>query len=84
MIVTVFLNFCYLFLSGLIGLLPVGSLPAGVATAFAYFVGVINAFSYVVPVQTLFQALAVVVGVDVAIMLWHFFNWIIRKIPGMQ
>jgi len=73
---------------GLIGLLasalPTGHLPAIMTTAFAYFFGVANTFSYVVPVATLMQALIVVVAFDGAILVWHFINWIIRKIPGMQ
>jgi len=84
MIVTLILNFFELFLSGLVNLAPIGTLPPQIATAFAYFVGVVNAFSYVVPVSALFAAFAVVVGVDIAIVAWHFLNWIIRKIPGMQ
>jgi len=84
MISTAILTFLNSFLQFLLGFLPSGSLPTEIATAINYFVGIVNSFSYVIPVATLFQAFAVVVSVDVAILLWHLFNWVIRKIPGMQ
>jgi len=84
MISTFILQIFSTFVATLIGFLPSGQLPTQIGSAFIYFVGVINQFSYVVPVTTLFQALVVVVGFDIAIMFWHFLNWIIRKIPGMQ
>jgi len=84
MITTFILTIFSAFANFLIGFLPNGNLPAGIAQAFAYFSGIINAFSYIIPVATLFQALLVVVGFDLAILLWHFIQWVIRKIPGMQ
>jgi len=84
MITTFLLTIFNTFVGFLLGLLPSGNLPEVIISAFAYFVGVMNSFSYVIPVATLFQAFALVVAVDLAIMLWHFINWIIRKIPGMQ
>jgi len=84
MILTIILNLFDLLLSSLLNLLPSGSLPTQIQTAFDYFVGIVNSFSYVIPVATLFEAFALVVSVDVAILLWHFVNWTIRKIPGMQ
>jgi len=84
MIVTLFLNLVYFFLQGLIGLLPTGHLPTVMTSAFAYFVGVANLFSYVVPIDTLLQAALIVLVFDGAILVWHFLNWIIRKIPGIS
>jgi len=84
MITTLLLFVFNAFVGFLLGLLPTGTLPTVITTAFAYFVGVMNAFSYVIPVATLFQAFALVIAVDLAILLWHFINWVIRKIPGMQ
>jgi len=84
MIVTLLLNFFWNFISGMLNILPQGTLPTGIATGINYFVGIINSFSYVVPVATLFEAFAVIVGFDVAILAWHLMNWVIRKIPGMQ
>jgi len=68
----------------LVGFLPSGHLPAAMTSSFAYFIGIANAFNYVVPIATMLQALAVVLAFDGAILLWHFINWVIRKIPGMQ
>jgi len=84
MILTLILDLFYFFLGGLLSLLPVGHLPAPIATAFQYFLGVLNAFSFVVPVDTLLQALVVILVFDGGMVLWYFVNWIIRKIPGMQ
>jgi len=84
MITTFLLYIFNAFVGFLISFLPNGNLPDVITNAFIYFVGVMNAFNYVVPVATLFQAFALVVAVDLAILLWHFINWVIRKIPGMQ
>jgi len=84
MISTFFLSIFSGFVGLLVALLPTGSLPTSIATAFAYFVGVVNAFSYVVPIDTLIQAVLVVLAFDGALLLWRVINWIIRKIPGMQ
>jgi len=84
MIFTLILNGLYAFLTGLLLLLPVGHLPTVITTSFTYLFGIANTFSYVLPIATLMQALAVVLAFDAAVLLWHFFNWIIRKIPGMQ
>jgi len=84
MITTFILTIFNAFIGFLLNFLPSGNLPTVITNAFAYFVGVMNAFSYVIPVATLFQAFALVVAVDLAILVWHFINWVIRKIPGMQ
>jgi len=84
MIFTFLLTIFNTFVSFLLSFLPSGNLPSIITDAFTYFVGVMNAFSYVIPVATLFQAFALIVAVDLAILLWHFINWVIRKIPGMQ
>lgn len=84
MIFTLILNFFDLFLSGLLNLVHEGHLPSQITTSFAYFFNTANQFSYVVPIATLMQAFALVLTVDAAILVWHFLNWIIRKIPGMQ
>jgi len=84
MISTFFLIIFNAFIGALLFILPAGNLPVEITSAFAYFVGVMNSFSYVIPVATLFQAFALVVAVDLAILVWHFINWVIRKIPGMQ
>jgi len=84
MIATFFLSIFNSLIGGLLGLLPVGHLSGEIGAAISYFVSVANAFSYVVPVATLLQAVALILIVDGAILAWHFINWVIRKIPGMQ
>jgi len=84
MIVTLIFNFFYLFLTGLLLLLPVGSLPSGFLTALNFFWGTVNTFSFVIPVDTMLQALVLVYGFDLVVLLWSVLQWVIRKIPGMQ
>jgi len=84
MIVTFILNILYGFINLIIGFLPVGNLPSGFATALTYLWGVTNFFSYLIPLDTLLQAVIVVLIFDLVLLLWSFVNWVIRKIPGMQ
>jgi len=84
MISTFFLFLFSSFVSLLLAIMPAGHLPAAFTTSFAYFFNTANQFSYVVPIATLMQAFSLVLVVDGAILVWHFMNWVIRKIPGMQ
>jgi len=84
MITTFLLTSFYSLIGLLLGILPTGHLPTQITTAFAYFFGVANTFTYIVPIYTLMQAMLVVLAFDGAVVLWHFANWIIRKIPGMS
>jgi len=81
MIVTVFLNFVDLFISGLLGFLPTGYLPSGIESAILYFWGALNSFSYIFPVATLLEALLFVLAFDLALLLWHLVQWLIKRIP---
>lgn len=84
MITTTLLSILFAFLGLLLGLLPAGHLPATMTTGFAFFFGIANQFTYIFPVYTLMQALVIYLVFDGVILLWHFIQWIIRKIPGMQ
>jgi len=84
MIFTLLLNFLYGVVLFLIGVLPVGSLPTAFSAALNYFWGILNAFSYIIPVETLLEALLIMLAFDLAVLLWHFIQWVIRKIPFMQ
>jgi len=84
MITTFILSIFLGLINLLLGFLPTGHIPAIIASVVSYGFGVLNAFSFVVPVDTLIQAIALVLGFDLALILWHFVNWIIRKVPGMQ
>jgi len=84
MILTFLLNLFYAFAAFIVNILPTGSLPSGFNTALVYFWGVMNTFSYVLPLDTILQATLLVLIFDGVIILWHFINWVIRKIPGMQ
>jgi len=84
MIVTIILNAFFDFLVFLVGFLPVGSIPTAIGTSLNFLFGVLNTFNYVIPISTMLLAALATLVLDGAILLWHFINWIIRKIPGMQ
>lgn len=84
MITTFFLSIINSFVGLLLNLLPTGSLPSGISTAISYFWAIVNSFSYVFPVSTLLAAFLVLLAFDLAVLLWHLLQWILRKIPGVQ
>jgi hypothetical protein len=84
MITTFILTLFNSFLSFLLQFLPTGTLPSGLVSAIGYFWSAINSFSYIFPVGTLLLALLFLVAFDFAIVFWHFIQWVIRKIPGMN
>jgi len=82
MITAFFLNIFYSLIIFLLGLLPVGSLPSDITTSLAYIVGVMNTFNYFFPIGALFSVLALSISFELAIMVFHFANWIYHKIRG--
>jgi len=83
MISTFFLSVFNSFLNLLLGLLPTGHIPTDLSNAFVSLWGVINTFSYLIAVDTLIQVFLLAMAFDIALLVWRFINWIIRKIPGM-
>jgi len=84
MITTYFLAAFYGLFGLLLNLLPTGSLPSGFSEALAYFWGTMNAFSYLIPVDTMLQALLLVLAFDLVVLLWHFIHWSMAKIPFLH
>jgi len=84
MIVTFFLNLFFSVIRLLVDFLPNGHLPSQITSAFTYYFGAANLFSYIIPIGTIVSALLVIIAFDGIVLIWHFINWIIRKIPGMQ
>jgi len=82
MILTVFLNFLFFTLNGLILLLPVQGLPSVFVTSLQYVFGIANQFSYVFPIYQLMAAFVVMMAFDLVVLLWHMLNWLLVKIPG--
>jgi len=69
-------------LAALIALLPVGQpIPADWVAAVYSAWGYVNAFSFIVPVQTLLTCVGIAVSVEIAVLGFKFFHWIITKIP---
>lgn len=82
MITAFILNIPAHLLSAAISLLPAGQpIPtdwiAAIYTTWSY----INAFSFIVPVQTLLVCTGVAISVELALLGFKFFHWVITKIP---
>jgi len=84
MITSFFLNLLFGFFSLILGFLPTGSLPAGFVSALNYFWSLMNSFSYLIPMDTILQAVLVVLFFDLVVLLWHFIHWILAKIPFLH
>jgi len=84
MITSFLLSMLFGLVNLLTGFLPTGSLPTEFTNAVGSLFGVINTFSYLIAVDTLLLLVGLVLAFDGVVLLWHFIQWIIRKIPGMQ
>jgi len=84
MIVTLFLNFIALFLTGILNVLPLGAIPTQWVSAVYGFWAFANSFSYVFPVSALLFWLSIVLVFNLSVLTFKLFNWLIRKIPGVS
>lgn len=85
MIIKLLLDLVYSVVSVLTVPINIPSLPAGVQTAFADFLGYIQTGIAILSTYTHMSYLLVlfglVVSVDVGIMLYKFVMWVLKKIP---
>lgn len=82
MIFTIPITIVYLFLMGLIGILPSTSgLPSAISTSFQYVFGFLYAFDFILPVQTILTILGLSLSFELAIQIWHGIHWLLAKIP---
>jgi len=82
MIFTFIFTLFYIFLSGLIGLLPNSSpLPIAIDTSMRYVFGFLYAFDFLVSVQLILTVLGLSLAFEVILQIWHGIHWLIRKIP---
>lgn len=61
--------------------LPTGQLPVAVSGAITTVVSSMYRFNAILPVDTLFQVLAAVIVVELAILAYDAIHWVVRKIP---
>jgi len=59
-------------------------LPDSMGTMLTALVGYIKAVSWLFPIETLFQITLLTLALEGGILLWHFVNWLLKKIPGVQ
>lgn len=67
-----------------LNLLPVGTLPAGIALGFTTLAGYMKAWSFLLPISSLFSALVFVVVVDLAIFAWQIVKWVLGLLAGIR
>lgn len=65
MITTFFITIINGFLNYTVGLLPTGSLPAGVVSAFDYIVSALTVWNYLFPVDTLLTIVIIVTFINI-------------------
>jgi len=67
----------------ILGLLPIGTLPAAVSSSITYISGVLNTFNYLFPISDLFIVLSLVITVELILWLFHVTIWVYHKIRGI-
>jgi len=70
-------------LSFAIGLLPIGYLPAAVASSIVYLSAVLNTFNYIFPISHLFIILSLVITIELILWVFHAFLWVYNKVRGI-
>lgn len=82
MITSFILNIPAQLLSAFIGFLPIGQgIPSSWIDAVYSLWGYVNAFSFIVPVGILISCVSIAIAVEIAILGFKLFNWVITKIP---
>jgi len=82
MITAWLLNLPAQLLNAVIGLLPAGSpVPTEWISAVYSAWGYVNAFSFIVPVSTLLVCVGIAISIEMAVLSFKFFHWIVTKIP---
>lgn len=73
----------FLFIDGLISLLPnFDGLPENVASAFDNVSTLLNQANYYFPVDTAFTIITLIVTFEAGIFLYKMINWVINKLRG--
>lgn len=69
-------------LAQLIALFPAGQyLPESLHTAMSTIGGYLNLLTPIVPFNTLFTALMIVIGLEIALFNWKSIKWLLSHIP---
>lgn len=83
MIIDFLFNLVISFLTFAIGLLPnFQGLPSGISLGFETIRPFVNSAYAIFPMDTLFQVLALIVSIQIAVWSWDIFWWFYAKIPG--
>jgi len=54
---------------------------ASISSAFSYVVAQANAWSYILPVSDLLAVLTIIVTIELAVLTWRLFNWVLSVLP---
>lgn len=85
MLTTILLTIAGAMLSILIAILPVWSpWPSDLASLFASIFGYVNGMNWFIPINDLWNALAVGFTIDLILLSWRGFQWIRHNIPFLH
>jgi len=84
MIVGFFLNIGLVIVNFIVNLLPTTPFPPQIPEGIIAFWGYVNLFSLVIPVSTLLTVIVFSLFYEGAILVWHAFHWLLRRIPFMH
>jgi len=85
MITSFFISIPAYILGAIISIMPQGgSVPTEWVQAVSQIWTAINAFSFIVPVSSLLSCLGIVLGFELAVFGFYAFNWVLKKVPGMN
>jgi len=85
MITSIFINTAYYILGFLVNLFPVSSgFPSEVGEAFTYLGGYVGMIDPLVPVDTLIEAVTILVTVELGILTFRILAWLLGKIPFVK
>lgn len=82
MITATIINFFLILIANIIAILPLGSLPAGVHSAFQWMVDTLYKFSGIMPVATILTILGYAISFHVAVFGFKTGIWIYNKFRG--
>ena len=84
MITTAILYILYLFISGIVAILPVASLPSDITTAISTASSYISSFDFIFPVSTFLAVFSLILILESAFLIYKIIMWIIKKIPTIS
>jgi len=83
MIIGLILNVFFIFVGGVLSLLPTGHINSEITNAINWFFYSAHSFDFIIPVGTIIQVLLWAVAFEIIIALWSLLLFVINKIRGI-